>query len=87
MSSRGWIQEDKQLLCTHFNKRKIKEIKRTAKRVYELFSARGIAHLYSVNFIRPSHLAKLGETEFYLQLVPEAKRLRELEEVSQEFNH
>jgi hypothetical protein len=86
LSSRGWIQEDKQFLCVHFNSRKVREIKRTAKRVHELFSVRGVAHLYSVNFIRPSHLAKLEETEFYLQLIPEAQWLKELEKVSQEFN-
>ena len=74
--SRGEAKEDKSLLRAAFTASKTKVAIKTAKRVYYLFSARGLSQLYTVEYIKPSHLAGLLHREFYLNLIPEARRLK-----------
>jgi len=76
LSLRGWVRKDNQLLQHHFGERSAKEVKKTAKRVFELFNARGIYWLTSVTYIKPTYLAQMEETDFYEILLPEARQLR-----------
>src|SRR6266498_5084506 len=76
LSLRGWVRKDNQLLQHHFGERSAKEVKKTAKRVFELFNARGIYWLTSVMYIKPTYLAQMEETDFYEILLPEARQLR-----------
>jgi hypothetical protein len=75
LSLRGWVKRDNQLLRQQLKGITIKETKRVAKRVYELFHARGVAWLYSVQYLKPTHLTQMDEEEFYGELMPEARRL------------
>lgn len=77
LNTRGWQRKDKQRIRTLFTTNKgANDLKNTARRVYELFRARGLPNLYAVTHIRPYHLQKLSEEEFYNELIPEAQRLR-----------
>lgn len=79
LASRGWIRTDKRKLQEQFEKRTTKEIIRTARRIYELFEARGIAYLYVITYIRPTYIIQLKEEEFYGELIPFARKLKEKE--------
>jgi hypothetical protein len=80
LTSRGWTRSDKRLIQKRLGNRNAKETLRTARRVYELFEARGIAQLYTVEYIRPTHLIQMKEDEFYGDLIPFARRLKEGEQ-------
>lgn len=76
LTLRGWQKVDTQRINTLFSTTKsASDFKKTAKRTYELFIARGLANLYAVKYIRPYHLLKLKEEEFYDKLIPEARNL------------
>jgi hypothetical protein len=80
LNARGWQKKDirqiNKLFCA---KKSASNFRKTARRVYELFNSRGLANLYTVEFIRPHHLLQLSEEEFYEQLIPEARKLRDAE--------
>ncbi|PKB94956.1 hypothetical protein RhiirA5_386339 [Rhizophagus irregularis] len=59
--------------------RSAKETKKIAKRVYELFIARGIQALTVVEEIKPTYLSQMNETVFYEELLPEARRIAQEE--------
>lgn len=79
LASRGWIMEDNLKMSRVLGERKTKYIRRIAKRVYALFFARGIAHIYTVLFIRSTHLIQIPETDFYDHLIPAAREMRSKE--------
>jgi hypothetical protein len=80
LTLRGWQKEDSQRIREMFKTNKgASDFKKMARRVYELFQARGIASLYVVEFIRPYHLAQMEEKEFYNELLPIARQLYEQE--------
>jgi len=82
LDTRGWQKKDKRRIRTLFTTNKgARDFCVTARRVYELFRARGLSNLYAVTYIRPYHLLKLDEEEFYNELLPEAQRLRNEENV------
>jgi len=83
LTSRGWAAKDNGAMLKVFKARKTKYIQKIAKRVYALFSARGIAHLYTVSFIRSTYLVRMSETDFYGQLIPAARIMR-MEELAHE---
>lgn len=83
LSTRGFQQNDiKQLRDMFSTSKGATDFKKTARRTYELFQARGLANLYTVTFIRPSHLIDLSEEEFYNYLLPEARNLHIAENFS-----
>ncbi|CAG8693053.1 15787_t:CDS:1, partial [Funneliformis caledonium] len=57
------------------------ELKRIMRQTYELFSARGISSLYTIQFqyMRPKHLAEMKENDFYKQLMTEVRKQRQQE--------
>uniref|UniRef100_U9TCA9 Uncharacterized protein n=1 Tax=Rhizophagus irregularis (strain DAOM 181602 / DAOM 197198 / MUCL 43194) TaxID=747089 RepID=U9TCA9_RHIID len=56
LTLRGWRKKDARRIRELFSTNKgASEFKKTAKRVYELFQARGLANLYAVTYIRPHH--------------------------------
>ena len=75
LTSRGWTTEDNKILLGIFNERKTTYVRTTARRVYELFSARGLAHLYDVSFIKPTHLVKISKSDFFGRLIPAARTM------------
>ncbi len=81
LGTRGSTKYDHKFLQRTLGVRKAKTAKTTARRVYELFKARGLPLLYAVTFIRPTHLTQLSEEEFHEQLLPEARRLSRSEEM------
>ena len=83
LTSRGWTAEDNKTMLKMFKERKTKYLRKIAKRVYALFSARGIAHLYTVTFIKTTHLVQMSEADFFGQLVPAAREMRVEELVSE----
>lgn len=72
---RGWSKKDYGTLQEQVGQRFAKDVKKTARRVYELFASRGIQYLTEVAYICPTYLAKMSEGEFYDELLPEAQRL------------
>ena len=64
-----------------FGERAAKDIVRTARRAHELFITRGLALIYTVTFIQPTHLIQLSSNQFYNQLMPYAQKLKEEEEL------
>jgi hypothetical protein len=76
---RGFTCADKRMMKDLMGSRRSKEIRRIARRVCELFTARGLRNLYATEYIRPSHLAVMREDDFYGQLMKEARRLNLLE--------
>ncbi|PKC53581.1 hypothetical protein RhiirA1_474862, partial [Rhizophagus irregularis] len=79
MSIRGWIKRDYRHLQQQLGERSAKETKKIAKRVYELFIARGIQALTVVEEIKPTYLSQMNETVFYEELLPEARRIAQEE--------
>ena len=76
LTSRGWTIEDNKTLLGIFNERRTTYIRTIAKRVYELFSARGLAHLYDVSFIKPTYLVKISKSDFFGRLIPAARTMQ-----------
>ena len=85
LDSRGWTKEDKKFLKETFTARRYKEIRKLIKRTYALFAARGLAHLYTTTFIRPTHLGRMSESDFCGSLIPRARKLKESEFLSEAF--
>jgi hypothetical protein len=79
LTSQGWTQEDNKLLLRTANARRTLYIRKNAKRTFELFSARGIAHLYTTSFIRPTYLVQITKADFYGRLLPAVREMRLLE--------
>ena len=85
LASRGWLRSDKRMLQDRIGERATKDTIRIARRVYELFITRGLAQLYTVTFIQPTHFLQLTEDQFYNQLIPFARNLREEEKFVEGF--
>ena len=79
MSIRGWLKRDYRLLQQSVGERPAKEIKKIARRVYELFTARGIQVITAIEEIKPTYLSQMHETVFYEELLPEARRIAQEE--------
>jgi len=84
LEEKGWSRKVKKIVRESLQNRTNEQLRR-AKRVYELFTARGLFILYTVQKICPSKLAFMKEDLFYDELIPEAKRLR-LEDLNEVFN-
>src|SRR3954452_724746 len=85
LNSRGWTKDDKRLLREAFSERRYKEIRKVVKRTYTLFAARGLSHLSTTAFIRPTHLGGMKESDFCRSLIPRARELRENESLGEAF--
>jgi len=72
LTVRGWRNADKKLIRNQYECRIARKIEKIAKRVYELFSVRGLAHLYTVEYICPTRLGQMKEEDFYQHLVKAA---------------
>ncbi len=83
LTSRGWTNEDNKLLLEVFNERRIAYLRTVSKKVYELFSTRGIAHLYAASFIKPTHLVRISKADFYGRLMPAVRTMRFNELISE----
>ena len=83
LTSRGWTIEDNKLLLRVFNERRTTYVRTVSKKVYELFSTRGIAHLYAASFIKPTHLVKISKADFYGRLMPAVRTMRFNELISE----
>lgn len=79
LASRGNTRVDQSFLRKSLPRRRDMEVRKLAKRTYALFAARGLEYLYAVTYIRPSHISAITEADFYEQLVPKAKELRQKE--------
>jgi hypothetical protein len=75
LASRGWNKTDSQYLKREFGQRTVRDVKKTARRVYELFYARGTAQIVAVTSIRPAQLLGMKDEDFYGKLIPGARRL------------
>jgi len=83
LTSRGWTIEDNELLLKVFNERRIAYVQTISKKVYKLFSTRGIAHLYAASFIKPTHLVRISKADFYGRLMPAVRTMRFNELISE----
>ena len=79
LAIRGWRQSDWKLIRESYDARSAQLMERTAKRVYELFTTRGLVQLYTVNFICPTRLEQMKEDDFYRHLIATANELRTYE--------
>jgi len=76
LRSRGYRTDDKTLIRQTYDARNTRNLQKSSKRVFELFSARGLANLYTTDFIGPTHLVDLSEEDFYDRLLPYAQQLK-----------
>jgi hypothetical protein len=72
LTLRGWTKRDYQAIEQHLGERAAKDVKKIARRAYELFTARGVR---SICGIRPTYLAQMNGSKFYDELLPEARRI------------
>ncbi|POG82686.1 hypothetical protein GLOIN_2v1762086 [Rhizophagus irregularis DAOM 181602=DAOM 197198] len=75
LSLRGWTKKDYGILQEQVGQRFAKDVKKTSRRVYELFAIRGVQCLTKVAYICPTCLTKMSEGDFYDELLPEARRI------------
>jgi len=83
LAHRGWSKKDSKLIQQLLEERTHRELKRLAKRTFELFSARGIGIVMNLTYMKPTHLAQMTEDDFYDRLLPEARRLRQMGLISE----
>ena len=76
LRSRGYRTDDKTLIRQTYDARNARNLQKSLKRVFELFSAQGLANLYTTDFIGPTHLVDLSEEDFYDRLLPYAQQLK-----------
>jgi hypothetical protein len=79
LAARGWRKSDKKIIRDSYDGRTARIIEKTAKRVFELFLARGLAQLYTIEYICPTRLEQMKEGDFYEHLITTATQLQAYE--------
>ena len=69
LAFRGWSKADMKMLQQNFGNRTVRDVKKTAKRTFELFQLRGISSILTLTFIKPTYLLKISEGNFYGRLI------------------
>ena len=75
LTLRGWTKADSRMLTRTFDARSARDIKKIARRVYELFHTRGTAWIVAVTCIYPTALLQISDADFYEKLLPGARQL------------
>ena len=75
LAFRGWSKADMRTLWQDFRNRTVWDVKKMAKRTFELFQLRGVSSILTLTFIKPTYLLRMSEGNFYGRLLPEVERL------------